>query len=460
MPNYKYIKSGFGTATGDVSFTSLQTGTFASIGAASVYADLETARKATVTPADDDYYLCSHLHAHTETAVNSEFDGPAIVVSVSDTNCDQYLKGALEKTGPTHADIYFGGTMKRFSARGMTFQTFDNFQVTDRGVSLYFDECEFIFDTNSSSDEFLQMTSSNAQKWHFHNCGFDFANSGQGFQIKECHFVMDGCYGISGNTLQDAFIDLVDSSTGGPIIEIYNTDLASLVATSGRLLTGIGESDETHLLKMRNCKFPTSMTINAGGDPTTDQPKWQWDIAGCHSADGYYSLRFRNQFGEAVDDTAQYMTTSDAKYDGTNRFSIKITTTTHTGDAQPFCYKLGVIPASDLATSNQTVSVELVSSDSALEDGDVWIELEIQNDTDQALHDLVNSRGATSLQGGAGTALTSSIAVWQTTTNTEYSISKDLGAFTNVDNTNVTVYVYVAKPSITVNFDIPTIAAT
>ncbi len=454
---YHYVKYGLGTNAGDTSYSTMRTGAFGSgdLVAANVYADLETCF-ANATIVDGDYILCSDAHDYDETLLNSEFglsliDITVNVISVSDTNADAYSKGALESTGPSHADIYFRGAACRTNYRGMVFETNDNIHIQDLGMHVYFNDCDLIFTNTSPADEII--FNADGQKFEMKDCSLKFGASGQSFQITESHIYLDGVYGASGTVKILQLIECLNSS-GGFHVEIINSDLDSIMATDSDLFLGLNLNQEQFKIRIHNCKLPTGFTINNG--VTIPNPHYDIEMSSCDQGDGYHYFYHANKVGHAEEDTAQYL---NATYDGTNGFSAQIDTEAECNDVKPYSFKIGTIPATDLSTANQTVSIELVGP-AGLTDSDVWIEVEAQDDTDQSLGVIVSTRNVTKIGAGNGTALTSSSEVWNVTTDTEYSISVDLGAYTNVDNTNVSVYAVVAKPSITVNFDMPTIAAT
>lgn len=459
---YHYVKH-TGTNTGDTSYATMRTGAFGSgdLINANVYADVETCI-ANATIVDGDFIMVSDAHSHTETTVNTEIgiavDGATLyIVSVSDTNADQYSRGAEEKTGPTHADIYFVGNAGSTTVhRGMDYVTYDNFQVNTAGIRHVFDDCLLEFTTASGADEFLAMSAE--QIMEFWNSQFKFVAAGQGFQLLEGEIRMRGVSGATGTTKVDGLVEIL-AGAGSFIIDIRDTDLDSMMAANSELIFGDGGSLDNinyrALIHLHNCKLPSGFSIH--NESPLAIPHYEFFMTSCHVGDNYFQTYYEVPEGTIEDDTTQYL---DLEYEGTSKLSFKFTTSAEANDVKPLRHPIGILPAQDIATANQTMTVEFVSSDSGLTDTDVWFEFETQDDTDQSLGVLHTTRNATALGAGNGSSHTTSSAVWNVTTNTEYKETKDLGAFTNPTNSNVVAYACVAKPSITVNFNSPTIAAT
>lgn len=438
---YYYISS-TGTATGDAGrFTSLQTGAFTN---ATSYATLIAARAATTAPVAGDYYLFPDTGS---LSINNDIltsaDNGIVLVSVDVNNRNIYKAGF---TFTSTQDLDPRGIDVSATFRGITFDPGDDSDwVGNAGASIFFD-CTASMPITSADP--MRVGGGNGITI-FEDCQLDLHNRGDNMIICSEDLIMDNC---TMTTTADE--DLFTGIGGSTDIHLKNTDLTQFILANGSLIQDAMSTSKVVQVNLHHCKLPTGFSLFAASGTAG---YLEANITACDQTDGYHYFFHQTLQGQAEEDTTQYLTTSDAKYDGTNRFSVQVDTTARCNVGLPYKYHIASLAAIDLATANQTVSIELTGP-AGLTDVDVWIECVYNDDTDEALGAKADSRPAALF--ATGTALTSSSAVWQVTTDTEYSIDLDLGAFTNTDNTTLDIFVYVAKPSITVNFDMPTIAAT
>ena len=445
MPAYYYIRSS-GSATGDLGrFTSLQTGAFAD---ASSYATLVAARAATTPPVEGDFYLFDDTGTITQpdNAFFTAADHGITCMSMDVNNRDAYKKGHIWDTS---GDMDPAVSDTRIKVVGIEIQPGDDTDFSFSTSHNIWEDC--IITLNDGVTDAMNFSGSHATII-FKDSDIKLNNqNNSGIQIQgSSRVIFDNC--TNSFETRDPLVNAVGSRGW---LTFLNTDLTTFITANGDIIEDALNGDDFLMLKLHRCKLPSGMGIfastKAGG------VGYEVDITSCDVGDGYHYFFFENIWGQVEEDLTQFLTASDAKYDGTVGFSAQIDTLALASQGEPFSYTIALFPAIDLATANQTVSIELTGP-AGLTDTDVWIECVISNDTDEAKGDVVSSRNADFM--AAGTALTSSSAVWETTTDTEYSIDLDLGAFTNVDNTVVKVIIYVSKPSITVNFDLPTIANT
>lgn len=442
---FYYIKTG-GTAAGDAGrSTTLRTGSFATMGVAAYYATVAAAVLATTSPALGDFILVSNTLNESNSAPFSTLGDDVLVMSVDDANAENYQRGARYTSSDSDYGQSLGGQQ---SVKGFDLNTGDDSSFGENDAK--HDWIDVILTFGTGNNDALNMGSTNTIT-RFIDSDLQIstaATSGMSFS-DGCRLEMIRC--INTNAPRASLFTGL-STDNNMIIQIMDTDLTQFISASGDIFEDslvLGRP----LVKILRCKLPSGLGLTAG---LKNSGKWIFDIQESDEGDGYHYFLYEIETGQAEEDIIQFLTASDAKYDDINGFSVQVDTTTLASVLNPFRYKLAIIPAQDIAAANQTVAVELTGP-AALLDNDVWIEVAVQDNTDQGLGIIKTSKPANLL---SGTALTSSSAVWETTTDTEYSISVDLGAFTNVTNTNVAVYLNVALPSITVNFDLPTIANT
>ena len=449
MANFYYVKEG-GTATGDAGrvATTRSTGSFESKGSANYYDDIQGAIAATTPPAAGDFIFISDASVSNDNAAIAIALPDAVQVwSVSDTNCDQYSAGAtIDNTAAGDDDaITFTPVNNGWGAfHGITFNSDEGYICTaSNPYELIFRECTFQKQHVSGSLMLWGGGSNRGLQVSLKDCTIESAHGSNQIAVQGCHCIVDNLSAGGGHTLISTLFAPA-AGLASTYIEIINTDITALADATGHIFSS--SSLDSAKFYARRCKIGASQTIYDG---SITEFNTSLNASSVDTGDDYHYFYYETMFGSAEEDTAQYL---NATYDGTNEFSTQIVTTAETSEAHPFKYKLCTLTSRDLSgASGETFKVELVSSDSGLTDTDVWIELEYQDNTDQALGALQDTRNADPL--ATGTALNSSSAVWAVTTNTEYDISETITQKSAVSNTNVTIYVYVAKPSITVNFD-------
>jgi len=440
---YIYVKAS-GTATGSAgAFSSLQTGAYTN---ATSYATIASAITNAV-PILGDYILLSDSEDVTTTTPTALGVNGCTIMSIADANRDTYAAGAIWRTtGGT--DMVVSVTNGTVTLVGINIIISDDSRWTSDGSGLYLVDCTIDMPTTSSDQ--LNASVGKGAVLRFKDCALnidDAAGSGlQGGYLSRV--IIDNCTNsiLARSELMENVVDY------GADVRIINTDLTDFISASGSVLGDALVAEERIEISIERCKLPSGFTFNSASNAAGQN--FTYSISESDVGDGYHYFFLQNPTGQVEEDTTQYL---DATYDGVNGFSAQIDTTAIASKGRPFRYKLATLPGSDLATANQTISLEIVGP-SGLRDADVWIEIVHGNDTDEAKGDILTTQPANKI--GAGTALTSSSQIWQVTTDTEYSISKDLGAFTNTDNTNLEIYLHVAKPSITLNADMPTLAAT
>ena len=442
--SYYYIKS-TGTATGDAGrFASAQTGAFTN---ATSYASLAAARAATTPPAAGDFYLISDATTlSVSDIIWAAADDGVQIVSVADLNRDQYSQGAMLSST---VDLDPAAENIKLKCIGVKFDVGDDADMAKNGYHGFYEDCIFDF-PNTTSDAPTFASGSHGCS-HFKGGEFNLtAAAGSGIALGgSTDVVFDGVINNTG-AARAALVTGLGSTRNK--LTLKNMDLGQFISANGYLIEDNLPALGSLQVDIHRCKLPTGFGVFAG--TVADAIWFEVRITSSDQGDGYHYFFYQNPAGEVEEDTVQYL--SDT-YDGVNEFSAKVSTTSLANKGHPFKYKIASIPAVDLASANKTLSIELTGP-AGLTDNDVWIEAVVNDDTDEAKGQVFDSRPTDLLS--AGTALTSSAAVWAVTTNTEYLIDIDFGAFTNADNNTVEVYIYVSKPSAVINFAMPTIANT
>lgn len=439
---YYYIKSG-GTATGDAGrATTLRTGSFTAMGASAYYADISSALGATTAPVEGDHFLISS--ANTEVITTVSVSGVHLV-SVSDSNANHALAGATIGTS-----------------------TFINIDPSNNGIATSYDGIDF---NSGSGSIFLRPV---AATQYLTNCEID----GSGNVTSLINMDQNGFTHIKDTKITTRNGNTCVVKTGGhSVVTLDNVDFSAMTSTvsfcdidGGGISLYIKNTDLSVFQQLfydnplasgsiyaevSRCKLASGFAPFFT-TPATDRAVIS--ITECTNPnipddDAYHYFYYYTPFGEVEEDIATYL---DATYDGTNGFSFAFSTSALCGPTQFLRYPIGSFPAQDLTTA-KTVTVEL-TGDANLDDSDVWIEVELNDNTNEALGVVQTTRSANKLVGN--NLSTAGTGTWTLGDTQDYIITKDLGAQTNVDNGNVVVYACVGRPSIDVNFNIASIGNT
>lgn len=457
MANYYYVKQG-GTATGDAGrvATTKSTGSFATKGAANYYASITAALAATTAPAHGDLILCSDATPMTvATVITYAIPDGVQLVSVADANCDQYSKGAeIDNTAAGSDDeILINPAPDGWcSWKGFHFNTDEALVITvTQAYGVNLEDCDVT--KNHISGVLVSATSSSgAQRsgiLKIKNMVCQNLHSSNNFSAA-ASLELDNIQKGATWTAVSNFV-IVGASLGATNVTIKNTDIVAMATAGANIF--LTSSADNGILRLERCKIGASMNIN----DTLPGPLVEVYAHSCDAGDGYFYEYHANMFGQAEVDTTTYL---NATYDGTNGFSTQIDTTAECSIGTPFRHKLGEIPAADL-TSSQTVTVEASSATASLKNSDWHIELIHNDNTDEALGVEVSTQHATAIENADGTAhTTTGTGAWTSGSGNDYIETATPGALANVDNGLVEVWAVVSKPSLTINFDQPVLAAT
>lgn len=452
---FYYVKAG-GTATGDAGRSlTARVGSFAAMGASAYYDNLkfifadDGVNSVTPVVSADDVRV-SNLHDHNYAAATVIAITDCSLQSVEDANADQYLAGARERTSLGNLSLT-SQVNKSIAISGVSFDTLGGgtafVSTTNNGPNLLFSNGDLSCDTSSGSFQMDRDAS-----YSFKGGNFDSGSSPTGSGITcrgKARITFDG-YVFTGG----AFISN-GSSTGGEVT-VLNSDLSAL-GSNPFINTGSGSSDNHYTIKLTSCKLPVITQLLETGQISE---KLTVDMYQCtdfiNGSDGMYFEYHYTFYGVSFTNTAAYLNYS---YDGTNKASLKLESSTNTSVQHHSRFKLCELPAQDLATTDKTYRVNLLldtATAATLTDSNFWVELSHNDNTDLALGKIVSSRNADILATGA--ELTASAETWLGTLpagNKAYQVDITLNAasLSNVTNGNVIIYVNLAVPNCDVYAD-------
>jgi hypothetical protein len=285
----------------------------------------------------------------------------------------------------------------------------------------------------------------------FKNCTFRFGNTSPAFNIGH-KFRISGGSVVSGGTTPTNLLLTAQSARGG-LIEIEGLDLSTLTNTfnfaQANALTWAGKT------VFRNCKLPTGWSgslINgtiAGYGASVE-------MHNCDAADTNYRFRVQDYTGQIDSETTIYRTGGAS--DGTTPISWRLAAGANV------VFPTVVLESPELPAvwntavgSSKTATVEIVHDGAtALNDGEVWLEVQYLSAIGFPLASFVSDR---KVPLAAGTAQTTSAAAWTGDTGTgpngsaTWNTLKLECTFTPQEAGYIQARVYLAKPSTTVFVD-------
>lgn len=435
--SYFYVKNSLGTRTTGGGLTK-QTGSFTSLGAASVYAKIEDAITDGATSGD---FICvSDAHQYSATSAHITYSGPTTggdflyIISVDDANCDTYSKATAyqEKTATASYDI---GVSSGIFMYGIYLETADQITLT---YSMYFYECTF-YHTNVS----------------YINVNGD----GIGAVFRSCVFspAANNYMQISGGSVVQLFGCTVNWTTsltwqgygnGGGTIIAKGCDLSSI---SGSVINSAGSyysGDDAIQAHIIGCKLHASASF-ANEDLLSINQRVHASNSSDSSAAAEYQIHLTARGGVLNDETSFYRDGSTA-FPSATKISLKCVTNTYATRSSPFWFDMPSRYSALSSTSTDKISIYLLTS-ATLYDSDVWAELVYPDGTNKQLYTFLSTMHGNVLDTN-GTGLTANTETWTgRTTENRYQIDLDTSGDAGADCVPI-IRVYVAKASSTIYF--------
>lgn len=378
-----YVKAGLGTRTSGGELTQ-QTGSFTSLGAGSVYADIATALADAAPPNSGDYICCSSAHAKTYTTTQVlNIPTGVTVVSVDDANCDAVLTGASEITSSGNLGLSLADATSVVH-ESMSYESEDD-MLFYRNSESTFNNCNIGPGNQGSASGSDQISVGNADSpmVTFNNCVLtmpDAIGTAILVLIYGVHWQMNGgSIGLVTNK-PDFLVDPQSSVSG--VAEFNGVDLSNM--DSGfSIVENPSSADDLMLVCLRNCKMPATWsfggTLYTGGRIL---------IENCDNGDNRYISGYKDMYGYYLTQTTVYRTAADT-VDGTN-VAQEIVTTSMCSFESPFRFRLGVVKA-DFSTSKD-ITVYFTHNALGSETGNLfsndecWIEVYVPNASDPGMN--------------------------------------------------------------------------
>jgi len=445
---YYYVKSG-GTALGDAGrYASQQTGSFATMGAANYYDNIEDTKNATTGATNGDYICISDASAGSPYSANTTIisvgagatDAPICLISVSDTAVEDYSEGASERT--SSGDLTIAGNI--FMA-GFTPKPTDDLIYISDGSSLFMYECTLT--TQGSGDISLNVMASSYVT--LHSCTIAHGAGTNNFAINSSRNSYFYIYNLSIDITGDT-PDYLISASGVVDVEIVGCDFSN-AAMIAIIMAGSWNStdDKQKSFTVSRCALHADTELYDGVPVARGQRALMTNSASI-SADAEYQYLLVDGQGTVEDETGIFRDGSTA-YPSGQKAAMKCITVGAVTSLNPMIFGMATRYAKLSDTASDTVRLYFLSS-AALDDGDVWAEVVYPDGTNkQTPNDKVSVTGPFDPWRTPGGLDTNTEAWTGRTTENRYQIDLDTSGDAGADCV-LTIRVYVAKASATIYF--------
>lgn len=452
---YYYVKNG-GTATGDGGrYASQQTGTFAALGAAGYYNDIQDAiDNSTTSPAAGDSILCSDLHSFATTGGISYVGiatDPVRIVAVDDANIDQ---ARTTSNMARESNTGTGGIdLNNVFLSGIELENVNDIRINqdvkaqDSKLIVSTSNASIVSTTDSGHSEFIEVE-------------FALNDTTSRFTVAAGNFMI-----LKGGSVTTTTAGLADFlragfTNGGGTVFVDGTDLT---AVTGTLLGIVGSSptaDDIINVELRGCELASGVGFtDEDFAALAHQFIVQGSSATSAAAEYQYYLQALGGSVEDQDDTGIHRGDDQAFEDSGTKISYKIDTNTDANLGFPFRFEFPMPRWAELSTAGADTLRFFVASTSALTDKDIFVEVLYLDGTNKNQTNYIATAPTT--VGGtldvlaSGTTLTTdSTSDWRDgasalTGHNEYQIDVSTTGDAGADTVPL-VRVYVTLPSVTI----------
>ncbi len=401
MADYYYVKNSLGTRTTGGG-TTKQTGSFATLGAAAVYA---TVALAVADGADAGDIICVS-DASSESASTIYLSGPNTggylsIICVEDLACQtDSIASAAQFTSSD--DIRPSGLLYLY---GLYLKAGDNVQ-TESCAGIIEERCTR--EVTGSGDVISNLPADGTTTTYINPTWLGATGSVpitlKGGATLE---MIGGSLSTVTNCLTQAFF-----SGGGGVIKCYGVDLSSITGTLIKNAGNDAFNDHTIDVMLHGCQLDAGVAFT---NETFTRPNHRLSIFNSAATAAVAEYQFHIEgLGGYVDDQADtgiHRDESTAFPSGT-KVSAHCVTNSGASVAAPFWFDLPAQPIDLSSASTDTIRIYLTST-TALDDLDVWAEVLYSDGTNQHEYNFLSSRNGNRLA-TSGTALaTDSGSTWK-----------------------------------------------
>lgn len=398
-----YLVKNGSTATGDAGrYTSAQTGSFASIGAAGAYPSITAAYAATTPPASGDRILVSNAHSFAAVApitISSPTTGGFVeIISVSDTDVTQSAIGATEIANDGIDVIVTGRTYMY----GMSLIAGDDWQMVEANTEVIADEC--IIGVEGTGDDFTVYGDGTSLSMINTELRIDGSTSVLGIRGGANLDMFGGRVQSAGNLLDTQF------TNGGGSVRFEGVDL-SLVSTY--LVGNVGSSeidDDLMDITFQSCKLNAGLTGILQEELCSYRHNVRAYNCGATAADAEYQF-FEASFGgvvESVPNTGIHRDESDAFPSGA-KVSMRVTTNARATAMTPFRFSL---PGQRCSFATSAKVRTYFASTSTLTNRNFYTHMVYADGGDASTYNFLTSKNSNRLSGSTAHTDDSASSNW------------------------------------------------
>lgn len=451
-----YIVKNGGTATGDNGrYTSTQTGSFATLGAANYYDSIFDVTPAgggvpTTAFTTSDRILCSSAHnkdfgaALTLTAADNI--NHSVVISVDDSNMDAYLKGAKEGTASAVANVTLSNT---WNFKGVSIQADGAFVCNTPGSDIRFDDGELLYIDNSNKT----VSIGQPVKLTMINSDFNRANSQNSLSFTNGAFlemIGGGTTGVDGNRFFH-----IGFASGRSAAEMHGVNLSSI--TSGNILNNAGgaSTDDGIDILMDGCKMGGAGFVNESFAHSNQ--RLIATRSSSTSAGEEYQFFQRTWGGDVEDqDDAGIHRDESTAYPSGTKVSFKVTSVASCSPQRCVSFDLTRDAALSVASTDTIRIYFAVLSATTLTDQDVWAEIMYPDGTNKNEYTYLSNQNADAVAAGT-THTTDTGSTWLDGVSAlagynEYFMDLDTSGDVGADSVPI-IRIHVGIPSVIIYFD-------
>ena len=444
---YYYVKNG-GTATGDAGrYASQQTGSFASLGVAGYYNNIESAIAATTTPISGDFIGVSDAHSFTQATAytyQGALVNPFFIVCVDDLNIDAG-RGASrggEICTSTSNDINVNDQF----ISGIKLGSSDNINFNNN-CTLY--DCEL--SVSGSADIAISATTGEDSVRMIGGV-INLASSGSVAAL------IQGGASLSLNAVTlTSGVSVTTFSEGGFIngggeMNVSGCDLS---VVTGTILSAVGAADvdDSINVKFDMCKIAAGVAFTDEVFKSRNQ-RALFTRCSDSSAAAEYQYHLHAFGGDVDDDSAIYRNEDEAFTESNQKISYKIVTNADAALGAPLWFDFPVLRYSKLSAAATDTLRFYLTSNTALTDKDIYVEVSYPDGTNKQTPNFISSApqtvgGSLDLMAAGATLTTDATSTWTGGLTNKYQIDVSTAGDVGADCQPI-VKIYVTKPSITI----------
>lgn len=431
-----YVYSGAAGANTGESWTNAFTALSSAISAASTSGDVILVHK-------------THSETFSVDTVYTFLANVLVICVDKDNSNTLSIMGSSYMIGPTSGNSFLNltGAYKVF-IYGLSFRSFGNDMLAvgqSDGAHFELENC-YLY-----ASQILRLSgySDIQAAVIYRNCTFRFSATSCYMLVSGYCEIIGGEISSSGSKPSTIFSNGGATDSGGAQLYVNGFDLS--YCTNSTLVANNTATAAVSIFT--NCKLPTGM-VPLATQSFNNLSAAQVYLYNCSSGDEHYHIAHHSPLGSTVCDTGIYVN-DGASYDGTNKLSWKLTTSSYVSMYTP--YVSPWIDRYHSGTSAITPYLECLrdnSSGAVFQDDEIWAEFSYQGTTGYPKASFAKDRMAPLGSAADQTTSSKSSSDWTGETGTPGLFKIDSGAaITPAEIGHLRARIVVGEPSVTVYVD-------